>query len=60
MTLREAAALLGLHESTLKKNFYRTQRNLQKKGILLMKWGVGKDAEYEIEYERYDMLEEEE
>lgn len=60
MTLKEVAALLGKSESTLIYSFQRTQANLRKKGILLMKWGRGKNAEYEIEYEAYDQLEEEE
>ena len=60
MTLREVALLLGKSESTLKRNFRRTQENLKKKGIILMKWGEGKDAEYEVEYEALDRLEEEE
>lgn len=59
MTLKEVSALLGISEFTLRKNFVRTQINLQKKGILLTKWGRGKNAEYEIEYERYDLLEDE-
>ena len=59
MTLKEVAALLGKSESTLKYAFPRTQANLAKKGIILMKWGYGKKAEYEIEYEAFDTLEEE-
>lgn len=60
MTLKEVAALLGKSESTLINSFPRTQANLRKKGIILMKWGRGKNAEYEIEYEAFDQLEEEE
>ena len=60
MTLKEVAALLGKSESTIKYSFHRTQENLKKKGIILMKWGYGKDAEYEVEYEALDALEEEE
>lgn len=60
MTLKEAAALLGKSETTLLCAFPRTQENLRKKGIILMRWGRGKDAEYEIEYEAYDALEDEE
>lgn len=59
MTLREVAAMLGKSESTLQRNFRRTQENLRKKGILLMKWGEGKDAEYEVEFEKLDQLEDE-
>lgn len=60
MTLKEVALTLGKSESTIARNFARTQANLQKKGILLMKWGKGKNAEYEIEYEALDLLEDEE
>lgn len=60
MTLKEAALTLGKSESTLLRNFERTQANLLKKGIILMKWGEGRSAEYEIEYEALDALEEEE
>lgn len=60
MTLKEVSLLLGKSESTLKRNFARTQANLKKKGIILMKWGEGKNAEYEVEYEALDALEEEE
>ena len=60
MTLKEAALTLGKKESTIARNFARTQANLKKKGILLMKWGEGKDAEYEIEYEALDALEDDE
>jgi hypothetical protein len=60
MTLKEVALTLGKSESTILRNFARTQANLRKKGILLMKWGEGKSAEYEIEYEGLDALEEEE
>lgn len=59
MTLKEVAAILGKSEKTIKYSFKRTQENLRKKGIILMKWGYGKDADYEIEYERFDSLEEE-
>ena len=60
MTLKEVSLTLGKSESTIARNFARTQRNLKKKGILLMKWGEGKKAEYEIEYTALDELEEEE
>lgn len=59
MTLKEVALLLGKSESTIARNFRRTQENLKKKGILLMKWGEGKDADYEVEYEALERLEEE-
>lgn len=54
MTLEEVALQLGKSKSTLKSNFIRTQQNLKKKGIILTKWGNGKNAEYEIEYEESD------
>ena len=60
MTLKEVCALLGKSESTILNSFPRTQANLKKKGIILMKWGRGKDTEYEVEYEALDALEEEE
>ena len=59
MTIKEVALQLGLKESTLKRNFPRTQKTLRKKGIILMRWGYGKKAEYDIEYEEY-LLEEDE
>lgn len=57
MNLKEVCLLLGKSESTLTDHFKRTQDTLRKKGILLSRWGRGKDVEYEIEYEE---LEEEE
>lgn len=57
MTLKEAALLLGYSEETLKNQFKRTQEQLKSKGILLMKWGRGPSAEYEIEYPAFDELE---
>lgn len=54
MTLKEVALLLGYNEDSLRSHFKRTQEQLKKKGILLMKWGRGKDAEYEIEYSAFD------
>lgn len=62
MTLKEVALLLGYSEQTLKDQFPKTQERLRKRGILLMKWGRGKDAEYEIEYtafDEYDLTKEE-
>ena len=58
MTLKEVCALLGKSESTILNSFPRTQANLKKKGIILMKWGRGKDTEYEVEFEALDSLEE--
>lgn len=60
MTLKEVSLLLGRSESTILNCFPRLQANLKKKGILLMKWGRGKDAEYEVEYTALDQLEEQE
>ena len=54
MTIEEVAQALGREKVTLLRNFRRTQRALAKKGIILMKWGWGEDAEYEIEYEDCD------
>ena len=51
MTLREVAQQLGKSESTIYKNFKRTQETLKKKGIILTKWSVD---DYEIEYEEQD------
>ena len=53
MTLQEAAQQLGKSESTIYKNFRRTQETLLKKGIILTRWGPD---EYEIEYEEVDKL----
>ena len=57
MTLEEVAEELGKCKKTIYYNLARTQKNLAKKGIILSKWGWGKNAEYEIEYE--DVEEEE-
>jgi hypothetical protein len=54
MTLKEVAFTLGLKEITLQKQFPRTQETLRKKGILITRWGKGKNAEYEIEYEEVE------
>lgn len=51
MTAAEVASRLGLKESTVVNQFNRTQERLRKRGIVLMKWGIGKDAEYDIEYD---------
>ena len=57
MTLKEVALLLGYSEQTLKDQFPKTQRHLKKRGILLMKWGRGENATYEIEYPAFDEYE---
>ena len=54
MTLKEIAFLLGKSEKTIEKNLKRTQDTLRKKGIILIKWGRGEDADYELEYEERD------
>ena len=51
MTLQEVAQQLGKSESTIYKNFRRTQETLLKKGIVLTRLGPD---EYEIEYEEAD------
>lgn len=53
MTLQEVAQQLGKSESTIYKNFRRTQETLLKKGIILTRWGPD---DYEIEYEDSDKL----
>ena len=52
MTLKEAAMRLGKSEVTLKTKFKRTQENLKKKGIILIKTGYGDKADYQIIYEK--------
>lgn len=51
MTLEEVAQQLRYSEATLLHQFKRCQKTLAKKGIILTRWGRGKDTEYEIEYE---------
>ena len=51
MTLKEVCRRLGKSESTIINSFYRTQENLKKKGIILLKEGYGKKANYTIIYE---------
>lgn len=53
MTLQEVAQQLGKEESTIYRNFKRTQDTLLKKGIILTRWGPD---DYEIEYEDSDKL----
>lgn len=50
MTLKEVCKILGRSETTLITSFKRTQQNLAKKGIILIKTGVGKNADYQIKY----------
>ena len=48
MNFFELCEKLQLSPSTLMTNFRRTQKNLEKKGILLVKEGEGKKAQYFI------------
>lgn len=50
MTLHEVCKILGRSEHTLITSFNRTKINLEKKGIILIKEGRGKNAQYYIEY----------
>lgn len=50
MTLQEVCKILGRSERTLITSFNRTKENLAKKGIILIKIGVGKNADYQIKY----------
>lgn len=62
MTLKEVALLLGYSEDSLRSHFKQVQQNLKKRGILVMKWGRGSSAEYEIEYvalDEYDLTKDE-
>lgn len=52
MTLEEVAMRLGKSEVTLRTKFKRTQENLQKKGIILIKTGYGDKADYQIIYQK--------
>lgn len=54
MTLQEVCKILGKSETTLISSFNRTKKNLAKKGIILIKTGVGKNADYKILYEKDD------
>ena len=54
MTLQEVCKILGKSENTLMNAFTRTQKNLAKKGILLIKEGRGKKASYNIIYKDDD------
>ena len=48
MTLFELSEKLNKSPSTLMTNFRRTQENLKKKGIIIIKEGEGKNANYTI------------
>ena len=54
MTLQEICKVLGKSESTLMTSFNRTKENLAKKGIILIKEGQGKKANYTIKYKEDD------
>lgn len=51
MTLQEVYKILDKSETTLIGAFHKTQQNLRKKGIILTKEGIGKNANYTITYE---------
>lgn len=55
MTLQEVCKILGKSETTLIGSFNRTKENLAKKGIILIKEGQGKKANYTIIYKENDM-----
>ena len=46
MALEEICKKLNLSENTIKHAFKRTQKNLTKKGLILIKKGYGKQSEY--------------
>lgn len=50
MTLKEVCKILGKSETTMISAFNRTKENLAKKGIILTKIGIGKNADYTITY----------
>ena len=54
MTLEEMANELNRGPKTIYKNWERTQKTLAKKGIIITRWGRGKDIEYEVEYEEIE------
>ena len=54
MTLQEVCKILGKSETTLINAFKRTQINLAKKGIVLIKEGYGKKANYTVIYKKDD------
>lgn len=54
MTLEEVCKELHKTKSTLITNFSRTQKNLAKKGIILIKEGQGEKANYIILYSKED------
>lgn len=54
MTLEEMAKELNRSPKTIYKNWERTVATFAKKGIILTRWGWGKNIEYEIEYEELE------
>lgn len=48
MNFFELCENLKLSPSTLMTNFKRTQRNLEKKGVIIIKEGEGQKAQYFI------------
>lgn len=51
MTLKELCNELNYSENTFKRSFNRTCEVLKKKGIIITKTGIGKDADYSIIYD---------
>lgn len=56
MTLQEVCQILGKSETTLISSFNRTKKNLEKKGIILIKQGEGQKATYDIQYKERNVL----
>ena len=54
MTLEEMAKELNRSPKTIYHNWERTVTTFAKKGIILTRWGWGKNIEYEIEYEELE------
>ena len=54
MTLAELARELDRSEKTIYKNWARTRDTFAKKGVIITRWGRGKNIEYEVEYEEID------
>lgn len=56
MTLTEVSQYLGLSEKTISNNLKRTQEHLKKQGIVLIKKGCGKKANYEVKEQSYESI----
>ena len=50
MNIDELAEYFGYSKSSLKANYKRTIKNLEKKGIFIIKTGYGEKANYQIKY----------